>query len=561
MSHGLGQSSLFTKEESGMSQIADRQDHVSRWAVIAVAVVISKAVFDWAFTFWQGAFMNSLASKSIQDFAGAMIWLPLLLALEGVLVWSLVAVKSRWLFSRRSHEATQDAALLVDGATVVSTGLSKQDLVQSVVEDTRTKSELTVSLVCGLVASAAAGILFGGTLVWVMPVLSVWGLTVYAPFLWFSVIVFSVSSLAIHRAGRGLRGVETEIANAEAQIRAVPSRIRENARSAALLQGAVWEGDRFRDALSFLKYPQFRATNIRARLHALGAIVGPSDILLWLAMSPLYFSGAISLGLLFQASMAHRGVGMALDWFVSHYNDGAKWKAANERVAAWRTAASSLRFNSELVRAPSQDSFAIHGLTLWHPGDRLQWMRAYRPLQFSAGERVVLRAPSGFGKSALFAALAGAWPWGRGRIEMPGASAFVPQRSYFPVASLKEALCYPQACRDEIPDLMRDLLAQLGLSHFIGRLDEVSDWNAVLSGGEAARLSLVRALLGRPRWIFLDEPTANLDEESARRFWSVVSGQPASVVVISHGAVPLQGASEIELAAFANDEEAEVVFA
>ena len=46
------------------------------------------------------------------------------------------------------------------------------------------------------------------------------------------------------------------------------------------------------------------------------------------------------------------------------------------------------------------------------------------------------------------------------------------------------------------------------------RLDEVSNWNAMLSGGEQQRLGIARAMLYKPDFIFFDEATSAMDEPS-----------------------------------------------
>ncbi len=58
-----------------------------------------------------------------------------------------------------------------------------------------------------------------------------------------------------------------------------------------------------------------------------------------------------------------------------------------------------------------------------------------------------------------------------------------------------------------------------------------------LSGGERRRLALALALLGRPRVVILDEPTAGLDAESRRSVWAIVRGlvdAGAAVVLTTH---------------------------
>ena len=59
---------------------------------------------------------------------------------------------------------------------------------------------------------------------------------------------------------------------------------------------------------------------------------------------------------------------------------------------------------------------------------------------------------------------------------------------------------------------MKDALDSVGLSHLLLRLDESANWSQTLSGADQQRVGFARALLHRPRWLFLDEATSNLDD-------------------------------------------------
>ena len=66
-------------------------------------------------------------------------------------------------------------------------------------------------------------------------------------------------------------------------------------------------------------------------------------------------------------------------------------------------------------------------------------------IALNAGDRVLVTGPSGAGKSTLFRAIAGIWPFGSGRVTVPmdAKVMLVPQRPYFPVATLADAITYP----------------------------------------------------------------------------------------------------------------------
>lgn len=77
-----------------------------------------------------------------------------------------------------------------------------------------------------------------------------------------------------------------------------------------------------------------------------------------------------------------------------------------------------------------------------------------------------------------------------------------------------------------------ELLADLGLKH---RLDHIP---AHLSGGEAQRVAVARAIINKPRLVLADEPTGNLDEETAQTVFSMMLNlckqHGVAVVMVTH---------------------------
>ena len=154
-----------------------------------------------------------------------------------------------------------------------------------------------------------------------------------------------------------------------------------------------------------------------------------------------------------------------------------------------------------------------------------------------APERVLVTGPSGSGKSTLFRAIAGIWPFGTGTIAIPAQAKLMmlPQRPYFPVGALGDAVIYPAAPGAFQAAQIRDAVIAVGLPDLAERLREDGHWNRMLSLGEQQRLGLARALLHGPDYLFLDEATASLDEPSEARLYRLLAEKLPQATIVSIG--------------------------
>jgi putative ATP-binding cassette transporter len=156
---------------------------------------------------------------------------------------------------------------------------------------------------------------------------------------------------------------------------------------------------------------------------------------------------------------------------------------------------------------------------------------------FSPGERVLVTGPSGAGKSTLFRAITGIWPFGSGRVTLPEDARIMllPQRPYFPVASLAAAVSYPTRSGTFEDSRVAEVIAAVGLPEWSERLNEEAHWNRMLSQGEQQRLGIARALLQEPDYLFLDEATASLDEAAEAMLYRLLADRLKATTIISIG--------------------------
>lgn len=147
--------------------------------------------------------------------------------------------------------------------------------------------------------------------------------------------------------------------------------------------------------------------------------------------------------------------------------------------------------------------------------------RGLEPIDLSidAGQCVTLAGPSGCGKSLLLRAIADLDPHeGEACIEHCVQSQTPPPEWRRQAGLLSaESHWWADKIRDHLPHSNSDLLAALGFS------EESLAWEVSrLSSGERQRLALFRMLIGKPKLLLLDEPTANLDQVSAGRVENLI---------------------------------------
>jgi molybdopterin-binding protein len=162
------------------------------------------------------------------------------------------------------------------------------------------------------------------------------------------------------------------------------------------------------------------------------------------------------------------------------------------------------------------------------------------------GEVVALLGANGAGKSTLFRLLLGLERPAAGQVQLHGRAAGVFQRPYLFDGSVADNLEYGLRGMETSKHARRERVTALADAFGLRELLDARVHS--LSGGEAQRVALVRALVIHPDILLLDEPTANLDAPVKRRFRDDlvrnVRAHARSVLIITHDAADAFGIAD-----------------
>ena len=358
---------------------------------------------------------------------------------------------------------------------------------------------------------------------------------------WIALIYSLIGTLITHVIGRALVRLNFDQQKYEANFRFSLARLREYSEQVALLGGDKAENSMVGRKFGAVMDNFLQIVDRRKRLMIFTSVYGQlSPIIPYIISAPFYFAGKVELGVMSQTAGAFGRVEGALTFFINYYVSLADYKAVLDRLSSFDAAMANAR---NLGTAPpriasethDKGDLLIQNLSLHLPDGHL--LLPNLELAFASGDKVLVTGPSGSGKSTLFRAIAGIWPYGNGQIVKPSDAhvMLLPQKPYIPIASLREAITYPALVATDDDAAIAQALRAARLPDLIPQLHEVENWAQRLSGGEQQRLAIARALLARPNWLFLDEATAALDEDTEAAIYQALAEHLPHTTLISIG--------------------------
>lgn len=494
---------------------------------------------------WNNAFYNSLQDK---DYAAFVTQLFKFTYLAGAYIAAAVyqlylnqMLQIRW---RRWLTERYLAAWLTNKAyyRLELHGTETDNPDQRLAEDLRLFVSTTLGLALGLLRAVVTLVSFVAIL-WVLSgPFTIPGVNVTVPgyMVWAALLYAILGTWLTNLIGRPLVQLNFNQQRYEADFRFSLVRFRENAEGVALYHGEADELRGFRERFSNVVRNWWGIMRQQKRLTFFTAGYGQAAIIFpFVVAAPRYFRGEFALGGLMQTASAFGQVQDSLSYIISSYTDIAEWRAVVARLAGFNRALDQVRTEAAVQGIRHDETPAgalrLEDLNLALPDGRTLVQDI--SLTVRQGDTALISGPSGAGKSTLFRAIAGIWPFGRGRISMPAASRvlFLPQKPYLPLGTLRDVVSYPTPPAGVTDAALREALEAVGLPQLGDRLDESANWALRLSPGEQQRIAFARTLIQKPQWLFLDEATSAVDESAEERLYALLRARLPGVTLVSVG--------------------------
>lgn len=355
--------------------------------------------------------------------------------------------------------------------------------------------------------------------------------------LWVALLFATIGIFIINWLGKNLSFLDYVRQYLNANFRFGLIRMREASEQVSLSRGEKIEEKKFHHLFDKIVHNFLEIVSLKTKLAGFNRCYDYLSFATSFAVSvPFYMSKAISLGLVMQINSAYGSAISSAFVYFKNFDLFSDWRAVIHRLTEFEESIKALPTTLPqkiLIKKENTSSIIVSDLQLELP-HRKKLLHPIN-LKIAPGEKILLKGPSGCGKSTFLRVLAGLWTHGEGSIVLPKEAKvlFLPQKSYLPLGTFKELICYPQDAEQQ--QEFDAILKLCFLEKFIPDLHEEKSWSHQLSLGEQQRLSFARIFFYKPDILFLDEATASLDEATEFQLYQNLKNFFPHLTLISVG--------------------------
>lgn len=385
---------------------------------------------------------------------------------------------------------------------------------QRMSEDVKQLTVTTLSFLLLILNGTMTALSFSGVL---------WSIS---PKLFLVAVLYAVAGSALTIwLGRPLIRLNYAQADREADFRSELIRMRENAEGIAVTGNQQTIRHRLMNRIDHLVANFRRITEINRNLNFFTTGYNYMiQLIPSLIVAPLFIQGKVEFGVIGQSAMAFATLLAAFSLIITQFQAISSYASVVTRLGEFveATECAGLKCDAPQVEyVTGSDRILYAGLTLHTTSKDHTLILRDLNLTLTPGLRVLVNGPSQTARVALFRTTAGVQVEGTGSIVRPPLEklAFLPGQPYLPPGSVRD-LIIPAGSGDRVSnEHLWQLFTEIGLSSSKLKSDEdlttPHHWEDRLSISKQHLLSIARALLADPEYIFLDHLESALGEQYA----------------------------------------------